>query len=124
LTIIFSKTFSHLVNAYFCIWSVVLDNRRKSVRALNRVSVILHRGKACYIYRLSQKKRSIFCKVIVSVILSKKLYTYMCPIANGFRDRAISLCSYQIVDKKETLRSVFNTGVYYSIDKVGTVYLV
>jgi hypothetical protein len=24
-------------------------------------------------------------------ILSKKVYTYMCPISSGFRDRAISL---------------------------------
>jgi hypothetical protein len=30
-------------------------------------------------------------QVIVSVILSKKVYMYMCPIPNGFRDRAISL---------------------------------
>jgi hypothetical protein len=26
-----------------------------------------------------------------SVILSKKVYMYMCPIPNGFRDRAVSL---------------------------------
>jgi hypothetical protein len=32
-------------------------------------------------------------EVTVSVILSKKMYMYMCPIPNGFRDRAISLCS-------------------------------
>jgi len=34
---------------------------------------------------------SIFWEVIVSVILSKKVYMYMCPIPNDFRDRAISL---------------------------------
>jgi hypothetical protein len=33
--------------------------------------------------------RSIFWEVIVSVILSKKLYKNVCPIPNGFRDRAI-----------------------------------
>jgi hypothetical protein len=47
---------------------------------------------------------------------------YMCPIPNGFRD--ISLHSYKIVDKKETLRTVYSTGIYCSSDKVGTVYLV
>jgi hypothetical protein len=48
----------------------------------------------------------------------------MCPIPNGFRHRAISLYSFKIVDKKEILRTVANTGVYCSSDKVGTVYLV
>jgi hypothetical protein len=43
------------------------------------------------IYRMSQEERTIFWKLIVSVILSKKLYVYMCPIPNGFRDRAITL---------------------------------
>jgi len=41
------------------------------------------------IYRVCQEERSIFWEVIVSVILSKKLHTNMCPIPNGFRDRAI-----------------------------------
>jgi hypothetical protein len=40
------------------------------------------------VYRVSQEERSIFWKVIVSVILSKKLYMNMCPIPNGFRDLA------------------------------------
>jgi hypothetical protein len=47
---------------------------------------------------------------------------YMCPIPNGFRD--ISLYSSRIVDKKERLRTVSNSGIYCSSDKVGTVYLV
>jgi hypothetical protein len=42
------------------------------------------------LYRVSQEDRSIFWEVIVSIILSKKVYMYMCPIRNGFRDRAIS----------------------------------
>ena len=42
-----------------------------------------------YMYRVSREERSIFWEVIVSVILSKKLYMNMCPIPNGFRDRAI-----------------------------------
>jgi hypothetical protein len=45
------------------------------------------------IYRIYQGERSKFYEVIVSVILSKKLCMYMCFILNGFRDRAISLCS-------------------------------
>jgi hypothetical protein len=48
----------------------------------------------------------------------------MFPIPNGFRDRAIALYSSKIVDKKEILRTVSNTGIYCSSDKVGTVYLV
>jgi hypothetical protein len=51
----------------------------------------------------------------------QKVYVYMCPIPNGFRDRAISLYTSQIVDKKEMLRTVSNTGIYCSSDKVGTV---
>jgi hypothetical protein len=46
---------------------------------------------------------------------------YMCSIPNGFRDRSILLYSSKIVDKKEILRTVSNTGIYYSSDKVGTV---
>jgi hypothetical protein len=48
----------------------------------------------------------------------------MCPILNGFRDRVILLYSSKIVDKKEILRTVSNTGIYCSSDEVGTVYLV
>jgi predicted transport protein len=49
---------------------------------------------------------------------------YMCPVPNGFRDGAISLYSYKIVDKKEIARTVSNTGIYCSSDEVNTVYLV
>jgi hypothetical protein len=45
------------------------------------------------LYRVSREEISIFWEVITLVILSKKLYMYMCPILNGFRDRAISLYS-------------------------------
>jgi hypothetical protein len=38
---------------------------------------------------VSQEERTIFWEVIVSVILSKKLYINMCPIPNGFRYRSI-----------------------------------
>jgi hypothetical protein len=47
----------------------------------------------------------------------------MCPVPNGFRDRAISLYSPKTVDKKEILRTVSNIGIYCSSDKVGTVII-
>ena len=48
----------------------------------------------------------------------------MCPIPNGFRDRAISMYNRKSVDKIEILRvhTVSNTGLYCSSDRVGTVY--
>jgi hypothetical protein len=73
---------------------------------------------------VSQEERSVLREIKVSAILSKKLYTYICPIPKGFRDRAISLYSSKIVDEKEILRTVSSTGIYCSSGKVGTVYLV
>jgi hypothetical protein len=49
---------------------------------------------------------------------------YMCSIPNGFRDTDISLYSSKIVDMKEILRTVSNTGIYCSTDRVGAVYVV
>jgi hypothetical protein len=49
---------------------------------------------------------------------------YICPIPNGFRDTVTSLYSSKTVDKKETLGTVSNTGIYCSSDKVGTVSVV
>jgi hypothetical protein len=54
----------------------------------------------------------------------EKLYMYMCPILNRFGDRATSLYSSEVVEKKQILRAVSNPDIYYSSDKVGTVYLV
>jgi hypothetical protein len=48
----------------------------------------------------------------------------MCPIPSGFGDEVISLYSSKIVDKKEILRTVSNTGIHCSSDEVDTVYLV
>jgi hypothetical protein len=76
------------------------------------------------LYTVTQEERSIFWEVAILVILNKKVYTYMYPIPNGFRNRAISLYSSKIVNKKEILHTVSNTGIYCSSDKVGTVYLV
>jgi hypothetical protein len=48
----------------------------------------------------------------------KKVYMYMCPIPNGFQDRAISLYSFKIVEKKEILCTVANTSIYCSVTKL------
>jgi hypothetical protein len=59
-----------------------------------------------------QEEQSICWEVIASVILSKKVYVYIYPIPNAYRDRAISLYSSKIVNKKEILHTVSNTGFY------------
>jgi hypothetical protein len=41
---------------------------------------------------------------------------YIRPIPNGLRDTAILLYSSKIVDKKEILRTLSNTGIYCSSD--------
>jgi hypothetical protein len=48
----------------------------------------------------------------------------VCRILNGLRNNVISLYSFKTVDKKGILRTVSNTGIYSSSDKVDTVYLV
>ena len=85
----------------------------------------LHVLYTCYlsaIYRVSQEEMSIFWEVTVSVILSKKVYMYMCPIPNVFRDRATSLYGYKTVHK-QIWSIVSNIGIYCSRNEVGTVYL-
>ena len=74
--------------------------------------------------QVSREQSSVFWEVIVSVILSKKLYMNTCPVPNGFRDRAIWMNNRKIVDKKVILRvrTVSNTGIYRSSDRVCTVY--
>jgi hypothetical protein len=47
---------------------------------------------------------------------------YMCPVPNGFGDRAVSLYSSKIVDKKEIL--LFLVPVFIVEVIVGTVCLV
>jgi hypothetical protein len=51
-------------------------------------------------------------------ILSKMAYMYMCPILNGFQDRAISLNTSKFVDKKEILCSASNTDICCSVAKL------
>ena len=92
------------------------------------IGLLKHAFRVAASWRLNtgcpQEERSIFWEVIVSVILSKNVYMNMCPITNGFRDRAIWMYNRKIVDKKEILRvrTVSNTGIYCSSDRVGTVY--
>ena len=76
------------------------------------------------LYRVSQEEASILWEVIVSVILSKIVYMYMCPIPNDFPDGAIALYSCKIVDKKRILRTLSNTGIYCLSYKIGTCCLV
>jgi hypothetical protein len=52
------------------------------------------------IYRVSQKERSISCGHRIGHY-KQKCYIYMCPIPNGFQNRAISLYISKIVDKKK-----------------------
>jgi hypothetical protein len=51
----------------------------------------------------------------------KSLYMYMCPIPNGFRDRAISLYISKLLITK-TLCALSSIGTYCSSDKVGIIY--
>jgi hypothetical protein len=91
-------------------------SNRESQSAVVHISVSL--------YRMSQEERSIFWELIISAVLSKIVHMCMCPIPNSFRGTAILLYSSKTVDKKETLRTVSNTGIYFSSGKFGTVYLV
>jgi hypothetical protein len=76
-----------------------------------------------HLYRMSQEVRSISLQVIVWVILSKKVYMYMCPIPNGFRDKDISLHSSKTVDKRYVVLFLIPVFIV-QVKKVGTVYLV
>jgi hypothetical protein len=62
------------------------------------------------VYRMSQEEWSIFREVIVSVILSKSVYMYMCPTPNGFRDRAFS-CYRQLKERQDALRRATRHGL-------------
>jgi hypothetical protein len=53
------------------------------------MSRLFHMFIYIYIHRVSEEERTILWEIIASVILSKNLYMNMCPIPNGFRDRAL-----------------------------------
>ena len=78
------------IQVYFIHLPCTARDRRKSGCKIThggrqKLQLIFHVG----VYRVSQEERSIFWEVIVSVILSKNVYMNICPIPNGFRDRAI-----------------------------------
>jgi hypothetical protein len=75
-------------------------------------------GQIHKLYRVSQEERSIFWEVTVSVILSKRVYKYICPIPNGFRDIAISLYS---TPYRRAIRHVL-TRVAKCIDVDGRIF--
>ena len=78
-----NMTISGFLKMPLSIFVYVCHKRWPSVYAYIKVP------RSAAIYRVSQQERSIFWEVIVSVILSKKLYMNMCSIPNGFQDRAI-----------------------------------
>ena len=57
------------------------------------------------IYRVSQKEKSIFWEVIVSVILIKQVHMYVLSIPKGFRDGAIGLYSSLNLEPNNVLPS-------------------
>jgi hypothetical protein len=73
---------------------------------------------------------SVFIKT-VNILTARKTTSFSMnllrgasPIPKGFRDKALSLHSSKMFDKKAILRAVSNTGIYCSSDTVGTVYMV
>jgi hypothetical protein len=64
-----------------------------------------------HIYRMSQEERSIFWEVMVSVILSKQVYMYMCPM---FR-RQLAIFSYNKYCK-ETLHDLLKISEPFKLD--------
>jgi len=53
---------------------------------------------------MSQEEILVFWEVIISVILSKIMYMYTCPIPNGFRYTTIS--QYRSLNSAPTILSV------------------
>jgi hypothetical protein len=92
----------------FMLWKITRTHYFACIYSFHRSSL----------YRTSQEERSIFWEVTVSVILSKKVYMYMFPIPNGFRDRAISL--YSTLYRRAT-RHVL-TRVAKCIDVAGGIF--
>jgi hypothetical protein len=62
-----------------------------------------------------------FWEIIVSVILSKNWCICTCVLFRTVSEIELFHCT---VTKLLILRTVSNTGIYCSSDKVGTVYLV
>ena len=121
---------SHVLYTSFCCYTSTAPYKvtsRNSTRSVNIDIYWVTPAFYCIItlcfftYRVSQEERSIFWEAIIKVSLSKNFDMNVCPIRNGFRDRAILLYNCKIVDKKEILRvrTVSNTGIYCASDRVG-----
>jgi hypothetical protein len=73
------------------------------------------------VYRVSQEERSILWEVVISANLSKKLYMYMFRTVSEI---SLFHCRIPKLLIRKILRTVSNTGIYCSSDKVGTIYRV
>jgi hypothetical protein len=72
---------------YEIMWKNTVEFDRLQVTiSLMSIACWIHKGykHKFRIYKASQEKRTMFWEVIVSAILTKKLYMNMCPIPNGF----------------------------------------
>jgi hypothetical protein len=70
---------------------------------------------------MPQEKRSVLVGGHSIGHSKHKIYMCLCPIPNGYRDTAISLYTYKIINEKEILRTVSDTGIYCSSGKVYVV---
>jgi hypothetical protein len=61
------------------------------------------------------EERSVFWEVIISVILSKKMYMYMYPIPNGFRDRVTDVIAL-IKESQDALRRATRVAKCIDVD--------
>jgi hypothetical protein len=86
--------------------------RYMTVVCLDVIRILTPSLQSLFLIQDIPRGMSIFWEVMLSVTL------YMCHIPNGFRNRAISLYSSKIVDKKQILPTVSNTVIYCSRDKV------
>jgi len=73
------------------------------------------------IYRVSQEEMSILWEVIISVILSKQKYMYMCPIPSDFRGRAIWMYRSLDLSPNIVLHSRRAASLYEASESVWSV---
>jgi len=79
----------YLHKTNFCVNECVCWCHHVCIHTHTHIYIYIYICIYVYSIQVSQEKRSIFREIIVSVILSKNVYMNMCPIPNGFRDRAI-----------------------------------
>jgi len=76
------------------------------------------------LYRVSQEESSIFWEVILSFILSKQMFIWTCALFRTVSEIELFECTTAklLIRKILRVRTVSNTGIYCSSDRVGTVY--